>query len=173
VLTKPIGTGIIATAIKNGACEPAVRDAAVASMVELNADAADAARGAGIVAGTDVTGFGLLGHLSEITSASGLSAEVEADEVPLLPGAAHLAAEGHIPGGTRRNLTAVERSVDFGTLGDHRLLLADAQTSGGLLLCAPPDRLDPLLSGLRERDVAAWVIGELLPADEGPTLRVR
>jgi selenide,water dikinase len=96
VLTKPIGTGVIATAIKHGVCDDEIRDGAVATMAELNAEAAEAARVVGIVAGTDVTGFGLLGHLSEVATASGVTASIVAASVPLLAGASDLASAGHI-----------------------------------------------------------------------------
>ncbi len=173
VLTKPIGTGVIATAIKHGVCDDEIRDGAVATMAELNAEAAEAARVVGIVAGTDVTGFGLLGHLSEVATASGVTASIVAASVPLLAGASDLASAGHIPGGTRRNLAAVERTTDFGELGAPRLLLADAHTSGGLLRCAPQDRRDALLRELEQRGVGAWVIGSVHPPQQGPLIEVR
>jgi selenide,water dikinase len=135
VLSKPLGTGAITTATKRGV--DADLDAAVAVMCELNRDAARAARAAGAHALTDVTGFGLLGHLHELTLASGLSAEIELDAVPALPGAAVLLASGDgISGGQRGNAEYAAGFVD----GDVPALLADPMTSGGLLAAVPADR---------------------------------
>jgi len=170
VLTKPIGTGIIATAIKQGIASVEVREAAVGSMVALNAPAAVAAVRVGVVAGTDVTGFGLLGHLGEVVRASGVSAHLDADAVPLLPGVRALAERGAIPGGTRRNLAAVERFTDFVGIDETtRLLLADAQTSGGLLLAVPEPKERAFLHALTEEGAAGTRIGRIVsraPADE-------
>jgi selenide,water dikinase len=174
VLTKPIGTGVISTAIKAGTCPADVSTAAVASMTALNAPASDAARRAGVRAATDVTGFGLLGHLGEMLLASGLDADLDSRAVPLLPGALTLAESGAVPGGTRRNLTAAEGMVDFGTLdGPMRTLLADAQTSGGLLLAVPEDRVDGLLAYLIGDDLPAAVIGAARPAAPHREARIR
>ena len=162
VLTKPIGTGVISTAIKAGTCPADVSSAAIASMVELNAAASLAAGEAGVRGATDVTGFGLLGHLAEMMRASGLNAELEADAVPLLPGAMRLAEAGSVPGGTRRNLTAAKGFTDFGSLAPPlRTLLADAQTSGGLLLSVPEAHLDRLVAGFTESGQHHAVIGSV------------
>jgi selenide,water dikinase len=167
VLTKPIGTGIVATAIKHGAADPATRDAAVASMVSLNDTAAEAMVRVGVHAATDVTGFGLLGHLHEMT-AGGVAAEIDAGAVPLLPGAAELAAAGEIPGGTRRNLAAIAGLTEFGGADDvTRLLLADAQTSGGLLIALDPADTPDLIGAV----AGAVVIGRFLEA-AGPAVSV-
>jgi selenide, water dikinase len=134
VLTKPLGIGIISTAIKRGVAPPAVIDAAVASMTRLNDAAAAAASAAGAAGATDVTGFGLLGHLRRMAQASGVDVTVEAAAVPLLPGVTELADQGLIPGGTRRNLSwAAEAMTAEGVAERDLLVLADAQTSGGLL----------------------------------------
>ena len=101
VLTKPLGTGVVATAIKRGEPDPAVVAAAVAAMTTLNRDAAEAALAAGVEAATDVTGFGLLGHLHRMLRASGVAARSDAARVPFLPGAAELAGAGFVSGGTR------------------------------------------------------------------------
>ncbi len=149
VLTKPIGTGVVATAIKQGRATPAWRDAAVASMVALNAGAATAMVAAEASAATDVTGFGLLWHLHDLLAGQGLGAEVSAGAVPLLPGAAELAAEGVVPGGTRRNLDAAAPFTDFGDASEAtRLLLADAQTSGGLLIAVAAERVAELAAAV-------------------------
>jgi selenide,water dikinase len=173
VLTKPLGTGVIATAIKKDlASEDVIREA-VACMTTLNRGAAEAMLRVGVSAATDVTGFGLLIHLRNMLRASGVSATVTAGGVPILPGAAELAAAGCISGGTRRNLEDVSADVTWAdSLTDlQRLLLCDAQTSGGLLIAVPPDRLDPLLAALaEERTPAAAVIGSL---DDGPAGTIR
>jgi len=169
VLTKPIGTGLIATGIKQGIVDVAIRTHAVASMAHLNAGAALAAREVGVSAVTDVTGFGLLGHLGEMLGDGSVGAVVEAALVPLLPGAADLAAAKVAPGGTRRNLEHVEASTDFGDADpETRLLLADAQTSGGLLLAVPAGRADHLVEALhREQTPAAVVIGHFTEEHPG------
>ena len=140
VLTKPLGTGVISSALKERKVEaesPPV-EAMVRSMTTLNAEAARAAHDAGCRGGTDVTGYGLLGHLREMLEASGCAAEVVVADVPLLAGARELAEEGVFPGGSRRNLEWVVERLDPGEAADVEVaLLADAQTSGGLLLCWP------------------------------------
>jgi len=162
VLTKPIGTGIVATALKKGAAPADAVAAATASMTALNDGAAEAAREAGVRGATDVTGFGLLGHLGELLAASGVAAEIWAGAVPRLVGVRRLAEAGHIPGGTRRNLEAASGATAFDAALDEveRLILADAQTSGGLLLAVHPDAAAALVGALRARNVlAAAVIG--------------
>src|SRR5690606_4445665 len=147
VLTKPIGTGVIGTAIKRGmASEEVVRDA-VACMTTLNRGAAEAMLRVGVSAATDITGFGLLGHLRNMLHASGVAAVITADAVPLLPGTAELAAAGCIAGGTRRNHADVAGDVTWDdSLSElQQLLLCDAQTSGGMLISVPADRVDDLL----------------------------
>ena len=142
VLTKPIGTGIVTTAVKRGAPDPEVVDAAVASMTTLNAEAAELVRSARPHAVTDVTGFGLVGHAHEVAEGAGLRAEIDFAAVELLPGVRELIAEGQVPGGTRTNLELAGAYAEFGAgLGEAgRLLACDAQTSGGLLVALPPER---------------------------------
>ena len=130
-LTKPLGVGVLNNRHKTTG---EVFDHAVASMVALNRDAAAAALNAGIVAGTDVTGFGLLGHLYKMARASGVSAVIDAAAVPYLDGARDALAAGFVSGGTRRNLDWVRPQLSSRVDEDELLLLADAQTSGGLLL---------------------------------------
>jgi selenide,water dikinase len=168
VLTKPIGTGLVATGIKRGVVPAAERDAAVEAMTHLNDGAARAVRAAGARAATDVTGFGLLGHLSEMLG-GGMGAEVDAGAIPVLPGARALAAGDVVPGGTKRNLEHAARFTDFGDLDPAcRLLLADAQTSGGLLIAVPEDRVGALLDALgAEGTPAAAVVGRLLDRRAG------
>jgi len=142
VLTKPIGTGIVTTAVKRGAPDPEVVDAAVASMTTLNAEAAELVRSARPHAVTDVTGFGLVGHAREVAEGAGLRAEIDFAAVELLPGVRELIAEGQVPGGTRTNLELAGAYAEFGAGLDEagRLLACDAQTSGGLLVALPPER---------------------------------
>ena len=165
VLTKPLGLGMISTAIKQGTATPELIADAVEVMTTLNRDAALAARDAEAPAATDVTGFGLLGHLYEMVSASGVSASIDAAAVPFIPGSPALARAGIAAGGTRRNHAFVEPHVDWGELDPaEQLLLADAQTSGGLLIASTdPDRL---LAALERRGVAGAVIG--ITSSEGP-----
>ena len=169
VITKPIGSGIIATAIKKEAAAPAVIATAVASMATLNRRAAEAMTKIGVSAATDVTGFGLLGHLHKMLHASGVSARLNAVEVPLLPGARDLAEAGHVPGGTHRNLADLEGVVDFADTLDEvaRTLLADAQTSGGLLMSVPADRVEALLEELTGNVPALAVVGVVTGGEPG------
>ena len=167
VLTKPIGTGIVATAIKAGAASPEAIAEAVATMGTLNRGAAEAMLHVGVHAATDVTGFGLLGHLREMLVASGTAARVRASAVPLLPEALALCRAGHIPGGTRRNQADLAAALRWGddVAPPLRVLLCDAQTSGGLLVAVAPDRADRLLQELRARQApAAALIGEVVAA---------
>jgi selenide, water dikinase len=167
VLTKPIGTGVIATAIKAGAAPAGSVAAAIASMTTLNRRASEAMLRHGVHACTDVTGYGLLGHLLEMVTASGVSARIDPSSVDRLPAARELAAAGHIPGGTHRNLKDLEGSVDWGdTDGVTRTLLADAQTSGGLLMALAPDAARSLVDELGadpETGIRATVMGDLGP----------
>jgi len=164
VLTKPLGTGILTTALKRDLLSEQGLEEAVTCMTTLNDGAARAALSVELSCGTDVTGFGLLGHLGNILRASGVGARIEFSRLPLLRGALELAAAGSVPGGTRRNYEAAE--VEWaGELDEaERLLAVDAQTSGGLLLAVAPAKLDALLAALsHERTPTAAVIGEILP----------
>lgn len=143
VLTKPLGSGIVATAHKAGSCPPAVLAEAVEVMTRLNDVAGAALHPCGARAATDVTGFGFLGHLSEMLDASGVGAAVDAVSVPYLNGVRELHDEGYYPGGSRRNLDAVRDRVHGSE--DDLALLADAQTSGGLLVSLPRDSVDEYL----------------------------
>ena len=168
ILTKPLGTGIIATAIKREQASVSAMRAAVASMTTLNAGAARAAQAAGVRAATDVTGFGLLGHLSRMMLSSGCAAELDASQVPVLAEVEALITAGHVPGGTRRNLDAMAGVADFGTTPElTRLILADAQTSGGLLLCTPEAAAQGLLAVLRRSLPQAAAIGRVVAGTPG------
>jgi len=166
VLTKPLGIGIITTAIKRGVASPEQARAAVESMTILNAAAARAALSAGVTAGTDVTGFGLLGHLHTMLRASGAAASIDAAAVGLLEGVVDLAIADVIPSGTKRNHAWLGGTVDWGELtSPEQLVLADAQTSGGLLLAT--DDLDGLLARLEAEGSTAAVIGRVIEAPPG------
>ena len=172
ILTKPIGTGVLTTALKRDLLTAADLTAAVASMTTLNAGAARAMLAVGVDAATDVTGFGLLGHLHNMLAASGVSADVDAAAVPLLPGAAELASPemGAVPGGTGRNRDAVAPHVTFAPGVDEptRVLLCDAQTSGGLLLAVPAERADALVAALKKEGTpAAARIGRVTAGPAG------
>lgn len=155
VLTKPLGSGIVATAHKAGSCPPAVLAEAVEVMTRLNDVAGAALHPSAARAATDVTGFGFLGHLSEMLDASGVGAAVDVASVPYLNGVRELHDEGYYPGGSRRNLDAARDRVDGPE--DDLALLADAQTSGGLLVALPADSVDEYL-GLVAGSV---VVGEV------------
>ncbi len=176
VLTKPLGMGIIATAIKRRLASAEMTAQAVNVMTELNRGAAAAMRRVGVLAATDVTGYGLLGHLGEMLRASGVSAEIELGSVPVLDGVRELIAEGVVPGGTKRNRTAVARFVQFGELDEiEQYLLSDAQTSGGLLIAVDAPLTAALLQALREEDVVGHEIGGLVARrfEDGPGSVVR
>lgn len=169
VLTKPIGTGAISTALKRGVAEPHAVQAAVESMTTLNRAAAEAMLRAGASAATDVTGFGLLGHLREMVRGSRLAAVVRASAVPLLPTALGLAERGILPGGSKRNFDDVADAVRWADAVPEplRRLLCDAQTSGGLLIAIAPDRAPGLLAELRAAGLTAAEIGRLEEGDAG------
>lgn len=168
VLTKPIGTGIITTAGKQRRVYPAILELAVKFMRQLNRAASEAMMRVGVNACVDVTGFGLLGHLRLIAQGSGVGARVNAGAVPTIPGVAELLAADIAPGGTHRNLESLEGAVKWHpkVREQTRILLADAQTSGGLLIAVAPDKLDALLTALEEEEVTSRaVIGELTQRD--------
>jgi selenide,water dikinase len=168
-LTKPLGLGVITTAIKRDRAGDDQVRAAVETMTDLNDRAAEAIVEAGVDSATDVTGFGLAGHLHTMLDASGLSAKVDATSIPLLPGALELARQGVAPDGTRRNHEYASAFVSWGELqGFEQLIIADAQTSGGLLIATrEAERLEAALS---ERAVPAHRIGTL---EAGPAGRIR
>jgi len=162
VLTKPLGIGVISTATKGGAADEAVVAASVASMSRLNAAASRAALGAGAIGATDVTGFGLLGHLGRMANESGVDVDLRVDAVPLIPGARELAERGFVPGGSRRNLDWIRERLDIGSVDETMvLLLADAQTSGGLLFGADPAAAVQAVEDLRASGHDAALVGTL------------
>jgi selenide, water dikinase len=159
-LTKPLGLGIISTAIKRQEASGDQVARAVDTMTALNAPAAEAMVEAGADSATDVTGFGLLGHLHEMLQASGVSARVDAAAVPLLAGTLELAERDVVPGGTKKNFRYLDPYVDWGELPRHeRLVLADAQTSGGLLIAVAEERASRMARALEQRAVSYRDIG--------------
>jgi len=170
ILTKPLGTGAITTAHKAERVDAEHLRAAVESMLQLNRSAARLLREAGVKACTDVTGFGLLGHASEMAEASGVKLRIEAGRVPLLPGAMEYAREGILPGGLGRNRAYLLGTGEGSTVRVHISddvppevadLLMDPQTSGGLLAAVPSERLDGLLAAFSSEGLGCWVIGEI------------
>jgi cysteine desulfurase NifS/selenium donor protein len=176
VLTKPIGTGVLSTAMKQDMLDSDRATLLFETMAALNRAASELMQEVGAHACTDVTGFGLLGHLLEMLSASGVSADVNSGDVPFLDGVFELAASGVVPGGTKDNTDHVSPQVEYaeGVSGTVRLLLNDAQTSGGLLIAVAGDQADRLLSALERVGVArAARIGSVAaPGPVGPAIRV-
>jgi selenide,water dikinase len=169
-LTKPLGTGVIATAAKNDASPPAVLEEAVRSMLRLNRAAAEVAQEAGARGATDVTGFGLLGHAAEMAQASGTGLAFRARDLPLLPGALALAERGQWSGGMKRNRLHLEALL--GARGHLALdpalgeamtgLLFESETSGGLLFGVDADRVADVHAGFARRDEPCWDVGEVV-----------
>jgi selenide,water dikinase len=163
VLTKPIGTGLLATAAKQGELGAADYEAMIHSMTTLNAGASRAALALGVRCATDVTGFGLLGHATHIARASGVTLRIDVARVPILPGARAAWKRGARTGGAERNVDWLEGTIGWGTAADaERALLVDPQTSGGLLLAVPATAVAEYLS----RVSGATVIGTVVPREE-------
>ncbi len=170
VLTKPLGFGIAAQAIKKQQLSEDELERTISAMATLNRGAKDAALAAGAQAATDVTGFGLLGHLRHLAAASKLSAKISVEAIPVLPFIRNLAQQGLVPAGSKRNIDYVADCTRFTDDVEEvdRLILADAQTSGGLLIAIPPDRESLLLEELERNETPARaVIGELAPGEPG------
>jgi len=166
VLTKPLGTGIVATALKAGRASDAAADAAARTMASLNRSASEAAIRHGVTGATDVTGFGLLGHAEPLARGSGVTFEIHATDVPLLPDVIELAAS-HQAAGLQANRLAFEPHVDEHGLDEAlRAVLYDPQTSGGLLLLVPAGETPSLLAEV----VGARAIGRALPAGPKPLI---
>ena len=170
ILSKPIGTGIITTAGKQGVVDPDVMARAVETMAALNRPAAEAMMKVGVNSATDITGFGLLGHLKSMVRGSGVAAEISLAEVPVLPGVRQLLANGIAPGGTHRNLSSVADVVTWGDglTEEDQLLLCDAQTSGGLLISAPAEKQQDLVDALRAEGAQSFaVVGRITDGPAG------
>lgn len=164
VLTKPLGVGVITTAGQRGTALPEAMAAAIASMSATSAVAAEAARAAGVRAGTDVTGFGLIGHATEMAHAAGVQFRIHALAVPLLPGARHHAAAGDFPGGAGQNQSHFGPHAEFGAAVDPLMgrLLFSPETAGGLLLAVPAHQTHALIERCKAAGVPAAVIGEVV-----------
>ncbi len=176
ILTKPLGTGIATTAIKRDRCPDALRDAAIASMSTLNTPGPELAEAGLVRAGTDVTGFGLLGHLGSMCRQSAVTAEINASALPLLdPAVPDLAADNCFPGGSKSNAAFAAPWTDFtDTPPPLQLVAADAQTSGGLLLSVPPEHVDTVLATCaRLETLCAAIVGRMIPAVPGSHIIVR
>jgi selenide,water dikinase len=173
VLTKPLGIGIITTAQKRDVVDAATMQAAITSMTTTNAVGAAAAVAAGASGATDVTGFGLLGHAGRMAQESGVGLEIVVDDVPVIVGATELAADGVVPGGTGRNLAWIEEWLDIGAGVDDLdvTILADAQTSGGLVFGVDPDAADDVVAGLVADGHTAAVIGRAVEGNGRIALR--
>jgi selenide,water dikinase len=170
VLSKAIGTGIITTAGKQGSVAPDVMAGAVATMAALNRPAAQAMMRVGVNSATDVTGFGLLGHLKGMVRGSGVAAEINLSSVPLLPGVRELLDAGIAPGGTHRNVSSVADAVTWGDglTEQDKLLICDAQTSGGLLISVPAARQQDLVDALLDEGAqCAAVVGRITAGPAG------
>jgi selenide,water dikinase len=167
ILTKPLGTGIITTGIKRALTRRGTVQKAVASMCALNVVGAELAERGLVRAGTDVTGYGLLGHLASMCRASGVGAELDASRVPVLSHEVfELIEQDCIPGGSRENLKNASEFTEWrGVTDAQKILLADAQTSGGLLLCVRPRLLSEVLNVLKkDRTLCPEVIGRIISA---------
>ena len=172
VLTKALGTGILSSGVKQGVTEAHDEHEAVRSMARLNRGACAAMLETGVLAATDVTGFGLIGHLNQMLGPD-LAAELVFERVPLLPGAVELAGRGVLPGGTVRNHEATEHDFDAPGLDEaRRWVLFDAQTSGGLLMAVAPERLPRLLAALSSQGEEGAHIGTVRSRGDGPTVLV-
>ena len=174
LLTKRIGTGVISTALKKDRASEAAVNAAVESMLTLNRAASEAAMPFQVRSATDITGFGLLGHAREMAAGSKVSLVIDSAAVEFLPGALDCARADFTPGGLKRNIEFITGCVEFshGVAEETRTLLFDPQTSGGLLLSVAPEDAPRLLSALRERNVPAREIGEVVEKTK-PLILVR
>jgi len=164
VLTKPLGFGVTTTALKREQAKPEDVAEAVGWMKRLNKAAGELAQEYGLHSGTDVTGFSLLGHASEMAEASGVGLRFSFSKVPFISGARRYAEQFIFPGGTYDNRVYFGSNVHFDPSLDEpsQLLLFDAQTSGGLLLAVPGEKLEAFLASAAQRGQPAWVIGEVV-----------
>ena len=168
VLTKPLGSGIITTASKAGVTDDAILAGAVDTMRQLNRAAAEVMVEAGVKSATDITGFGLAGHLLGMLKASGTAAKLRFPDIPLLPGVRELADRGVVPGGTRNNLDAFDPSIAWSPeiTDEEKLIFCDAQTSGGLLIAVPNASTHSVVDSLTQRGVTGAVIGRVVAAED-------
>ncbi len=166
ILTKRIGTGIIATGLKRKACTPETAEEFTRSMATLNKRAGEIMLSIGVSTCTDITGFGLIGHMNEVLSASGCAARIHTGRIPFFKEAITLADSAMIPGGTRANEKSYAPCTEWGSgvTATEKALLNDAQTSGGLLMFVPKDKRDRLIAALEKENVLAAHIGDVLDA---------
>lgn len=174
ILTKPLGLGIISTAIKRELATQKMIDDSVKIMTTLNKTASEIMTQVGVNACTDITGYGLLGHLLEMCKGSKLSAEIEFNKIEFIDGAVDAAYEGIIPGGTKRNLSFIKHNIKFSSEIDEskQHLLADAQTSGGLLISISKNKVKELMSKLIESGCSAMNIGTIDTLNKEEFIRV-
>jgi selenide,water dikinase len=174
ILTKKIGTGIISTGVKAEKCSHAVIEEFTKSMATLNRRASELMLEVGVSTATDITGFGLIGHLGEVLSASKCRARLFANRVPFFEDAARLADMGIIPGGTWENKRIFEQNVTWGegVSEIEKILLNDAQTSGGLLIFVPEEKRDILVAALQKEHIPAAYIGGVLDEGKGDQKRI-
>jgi selenide,water dikinase len=175
-LTKPLGSGILTTALKRGKLPADLQAFVVGVMKELNAAGAEAAQEVGVNAATDVTGFGLLGHLRGMLQASGVAARLRFGAIPLIHGVLDFARDGVVPGGSQKNLANFGKTTRFdGSWSDaEKLAVADAQTSGGLLLSVPAGKADAMAAALAKRGIEHFArIGEIEAGEPGTITFVR
>jgi selenide,water dikinase len=167
VLTKPLGVGIVTTALKEGVADPAHVATAVTSMKRLNRGAARLMQSIGVHACTDITGFALLGHGVEMAERSGVQIRLRVEELPFVDGAASYAEQRLFPGGTCRNRDRYQRSVRFaeGISEETRMLLFTPETSGGLLIAVPPERLRQLADRFSHEGEPCWVVGQAMEGE--------
>jgi selenide,water dikinase len=173
VLTKPLGTGIATTAIKRGLASHALQKKVIALMSKINMVGAELAERDLVRTATDITGYGLIGHLVSLCRASGVSADIDPSAVPMISDEiSNLIELGSVPEGSRQNLYATTVVVDWRNTNDaRRILLTDAQTSGGLLLCVAEPKLEKVLKLLRQaRTPCAAVIGRIAPPRRRPLI---
>lgn len=172
VLTKPLGTGVLLTALKGGVLSEAEIQPAIDSMIRLNQAAAESLPGLEVSAATDITGFGFLGHAYEMVNGSGVTFEFSVRDIPWLPQAREMAQLGLVPAGAYSNRSFLADQVAFvGTVAEEEKdLLFDPQTSGGLLIAVPESQADELLNRLKNRGESGWVVGRVCAAAAKPIL---
>ena len=168
VLTKPLGMGVTTTALKRGLASEADVAQAVGWMKRLNATAAEVAHDQHLDGATDITGFGFLGHASEMMLASGVGFELYLPAIPFLSGARRYAEAGAFPGGSADNKLYFEKHIDFDESIDEytRMLLFDAQTSGGLLCAVPPSRIESFMAQIQRDSDSAWIVGRAFQGEK-------
>jgi selenide,water dikinase len=174
ILTKKIGTGVISTGVKAGICSDAVIEEFTLSMATLNKRTSEVMLEAGVSTATDVTGFGLIGHLNEVLSASKCRATLHAANVPFFEEALRLVAMNKIPGGTMANFRNYSPYVLYheSVTDNEKILINDAQTSGGLLIFVPGERKTNLVSALRKEGIIAEHIGDIAEGDAKSSIHI-